>query len=69
MTSLSSRRGTISSTSVFGVLPSAVTPVAQHWIVVKLVVHAGKEKSHLFYVRDRRELAFLEYVHTLLCHT
>ena len=43
MTSRSSKRGTISSTSVFGVLPSAVTPVAQHWIVVKLVVHAGEE--------------------------
>ena len=43
MTSRSSRRGTISSTNVFGVLPSAVTPVAQHWIVVKLMVHAGEE--------------------------
>ena len=69
-TSRLSRRGTISSTSVFGVLPSAVTPVAQFCLEsMQGLKHTRNPRdAYLLDIRHSRQLVALEYSHTFLCH-
>ena len=70
MTSRLSSRGTISSTSVLGVLPSAVTPVAQFYIVVSASLRESQELklAYLFDSRRSGQLVPLEDAHALLRH-
>lgn len=57
----SSSRGTISSTTVFGVRPSGVNPVAQHCLSASLqAVKQSSSSAHLFYSGREIQLLLLE---------
>lgn len=71
-TALSASSGTISSTIDFGVLPSSVTPVAQHFgdngNVSIGAVSSALGTTDLLDIRRLCQLSLLEQRHTLLRH-
>ena len=71
-TALSASSGTISSTIDFGVLPSSVTPVAQHFgddgNVSIGTVSSSLSTTDLLDIRRLCQLSLLEQRHTLLRH-
>lgn len=76
LTERSLSNGTISSTSVLGVLPSGVTPVAQHCRACERVSSRSKSSAfsngtsgtHLLDIGAGRQLLLVEQAHALLGH-